>query len=192
MRRASVLVPVIALGVAVSGCGPVNSQYMPSVVAPGELLVSYHDRFEISSPSGLVATGPRFAGLEHAVRCVPRARQHAGDAHSAAVTGTVLSALGGSLAVIGLGGLAGLAFMNKDKTLMGGLLGAGVGVEVLGLTLAGIGVSFRIDANGHAVDAVNYYNDAVGSLGGSCDPLPAPAPAPAPEPAPEPEPLPAP
>ena len=31
-------------------------------------------------------------------------------------------------------------------------------------------VKLKLDATGHAVDAANYYNDAVGSAGGSCAP----------------------
>jgi hypothetical protein len=51
---------------------------------------------------------------------------------------------------------------------MAALFTAGIAVEVLGLVLGAVGRSYKTDANGHAVDAVNHYNDSVGSQGGSC------------------------
>jgi hypothetical protein len=43
-------------------------------------------------------------------------------------------------------------------------------MQLLGLLLVGGGAQAKVNANGHAVDAVNHYNDAVGSRGGSCAP----------------------
>ncbi|MBV8201017.1 MAG: hypothetical protein JOZ15_10390 [Acidobacteria bacterium] len=44
-------------------------------------------------------------------------------------------------------------------------------MQLLGLALVGGGAQAKVDANGHAVDAMNYYNDAVGALGATCDDL---------------------
>jgi hypothetical protein len=48
------------------------------------------------------------------------------------------------------------------------MLAAGLGGAITGVVLAAIGRHEKNVANGHAVDAMNYYNDAVGSLGGTC------------------------
>ena len=90
-----------------------------------------------------------------------------------------------------LGSLGGLAVYDKDPNLAAGILGVGVAAAVTGVVLAAIGRNQKNVANGHAVDAMNYYNDEVGSYGGTCKrpaaPLPevqaAPRPA-TPEPAP--------
>lgn len=119
--------------------------------------------------------GPRWAGLEAYVRCVPRAARAAAGAASAGTTAVVLSALGASLGVASLGGFAGFA-VDEGKHL-GAFLGVGVGVAVLGAVLAGLSRTSKNRANGQAIDAMNLYNDSVGSLGATCDDLTYPAPA---------------
>ncbi|MBI4953214.1 MAG: hypothetical protein HY908_14370 [Myxococcales bacterium] len=205
MRRLALCLPVLAA----LGCGTGSTSYTPSVLAAGELTLRYHDAVEVWSPTGKVAEGARFAGLADEVACVPDALRHAEAAETYGQTGAGLTIAGATLAVVGLGGLGGLAFYGKDDTALAAMLGAGVASEVLGLVLAAVGRSMKNDANGHAVDAVNYYDDAVGSVGNRCRgsaveraPLPpnavplgdpsAPEPPPAPTLAPPPAPSPAP
>ena len=69
-------------------------------------------------------------------------------------------------------------------------VGGGLALATVGAVLSGLGQRMRNSANGHAIDAMNFYNDAVGSLGATCDDLRYPPPAgPAPE-VPAQEPLP--
>ncbi|HNN97929.1 MAG TPA: hypothetical protein PKI03_36950, partial [Pseudomonadota bacterium] len=46
----------------------------------------------------------------------------------------------------------------------------------VGLTLSIVSWRLKNHANGHAHDAVNFYNDSVGSLGATCDDLSYPSP----------------
>jgi hypothetical protein len=185
--KAAVIAATMLLAPALAGCGTGLSTYQPKLVAQGELLLRYDNHFEIYTADRPVAQGIRYAGLADFVRCVPNAHRHAEEAQSDGATGYGLSIAGGALAVVGLGGLSGLAFYEKDTTTMAALLGAGIGLEVVGLVMAIVSRGYKASANGHAVDAVNYYNDAVGSLGGSCDrPVPAAPPASAPPASPSP------
>ena len=58
--------------------------------------------------------------------------------------------------------------MNKNNTTMGAFFGVGIGVELAALALVVAGRGNEMSASGHAVDAMNYYNDAVGSTGQGC------------------------
>ena len=60
-----------------------------------------------------------------------------------------------------------------------GLLGAGLGAAVVGIVLAATSRPLRNHGHGHAIDALNYYNDAIGSVGGTCA-VPPPAASPPP------------
>lgn len=186
VRRAHALFALAATAAlaSLSGCSAATTRYDARVVAPGELTLRYNDGVELWAAGRPVARGLAYAGLPEFVRCVPRAEEHARAARTSGAAAVTLSVFGGALAVGGLGGLAGFAFADKNRSLEYGLLGAGVGVEVLGLILAGIGRQYKVDANGHAVDAMNFYNDQVGSLGGSCS-QPAPVAAPPPVEAPD-------
>jgi len=62
---------------------------------------------------------------------------------------------------------------------MTGLLVGALIVEAIAIGLGAGSLGAKAHANGHALDAVNFYNDALGSSGGSCRNLSAPAPAPA-------------
>ncbi|MFO0755558.1 MAG: hypothetical protein U0359_03655 [Byssovorax sp.] len=179
MKRASIFAPLAFASLALAGCSHGLTTYTPKLVAQDELLLRYDDHFEVYTAERPVAEGVRYTGLADFVRCVPDAHRHALAAESDGATGFGLSVAGGTSAVLGLGGLSGLAFYNnKDSTPMVALLGGGIALEVAGLVMAILSRGYKGTANGHAVDAVNYYNDALGSLGGSCDrPLPA-APAP--------------
>lgn len=164
---------VIALSGALFGCAPGLSRYLPAVVARGELLVRYDDGVELWAGGQPVASGPRYHGLPAFVRCVPDAQRHAQEAVDAGAEGLGYSVTGGALAVVGLGGLAGLAFKDRNDTVMAAFFVTGIGVEVLGVIFAGLARGAKLSAIGHAIDAANYYNDAVGSLGGSCSDPPA-------------------
>jgi hypothetical protein len=50
-------------------------------------------------------------------------------------------------------------------------LGAWSGGGRIGLTLSALSWREKNQANGHALDAMNHYNDAVGSLGSNCQDL---------------------
>ena len=159
---------VVAVSAALlGGCGSGLTMVEPRLLAPHELTLRYDNEFQVWSPSGEVASGVRYSGLRDYVGCVPDAARHAAEAESAGDTAVGLTVAGITLGVGGMAGLAGLAYQDKPDVMAGLLLG-GIGVEVLGLVLAAVGRTYKVDANGHAVDAVNYYNDAVGSLGGRC------------------------
>ena len=178
--RSASLSFLLVLGPALAGCGTGFTVYSPKLVAQGELLLRYDNRFEIYTADRPVAEGVRYAGLADFVRCVPDAHRHAKEAEEDGSLGYGLSIAGGASAILGLGGLSGLAFYSdKTKTTtMGALLGGGIALEVAGLLMAIVSRGYKASANGHAVDALNYYNDAVGSLGGSCDRPVAPVPEP--------------
>jgi hypothetical protein len=173
------LAVAVGAGGLLSGCSVATTRYDAQMVARGELILRYNDGYEMWSAGRPVTHGVRYKGLPKFVRCVPLAHQHALEARADGTTAVTLSVLGGVFAVGGLGGLAGLAFKDENPSAMYGLLLGGVGMEVLGLVLASVGRSYKVSANGHAVDAMNYYNDEVGSLGGSCnDAAPRPRPYP--------------
>jgi len=165
----------LALGL-LAGCGHGVTSYAPQLRAQGELTLHYDDGFSMSAEGKEVAAGNGWNGLTDYVKCVPRAREHAESAETAGAASTVLSILGGSIGVASLGSLGGLAvYKENDPDLALSILGVGVAAAVTGVVLAAIGRNEKNVANGHAVDAMNYYNDAVGSYGGTCR-KPAPKP----------------
>ncbi len=181
--KAPSLLALGALAAGLLGCGTGLTQYSPKLVAQDELWLRYDNRFEIYAGDRLISEGYRHTGLASFVRCVPEAHRHAEASASDGATGYGLSIAAGASAIVGLGGLSGLAFYDKNTTTMAALLGGGIGLEVAGRVMAIRARGYKASANGHAVDALNHYNDALGSQGGSCDrPLPAAAPA-APAPA---------
>ncbi len=166
MRRAALLLALL------SGCSAV-SQYQPRVLARGELTVRYDEVFELWSGGKRVSRGLTWTGLEDHVECVPLAREHARMARVAGQSALAFSILGGTLGVLALGGLVGLA----DKAHQWEWLGSGLASGAAGLGFAIAGHALRPRANGHAIDAHNFYNDAVGSLGATCADLKYPPPA---------------
>jgi hypothetical protein len=171
--RTSCGAALLAAAVAcASGCGSGFTNYPPRVLAPNELTLRYENEFQVWAPDGMVARGVRYDGLAEYVRCVPDAHRHAVEAESAGSAAVGMTVAGGVLAVGGLAGLGGLAFKDKDPAVMAAFFTAGISAEVIGLVLAAVGRAKKTDANGHAVDAVNYYNDAVGSEGRGCGPGP--------------------
>jgi len=176
-------VAIVGLSAALAaGCGSGLTVVQPRVLGPHELALQYDNEFQIVSPQGMVASGVRYSGLTSYVQCVPKAREHAIAAEVSGQAAVGMTIAGMTLGIGGLAGLAGLAYQDKPDVMTGFLL-AGLGAEIVGLVLTAVGRSTKVDANGHAVDAMNYYNDAVGSRGGRCGPrgmeIPkAPAPAP--------------
>jgi hypothetical protein len=161
------LVVVVAL---VGGCA--ETQYPPQVVARGELTLRYHGAYEMWGGGRRVARGLGWAGLTEYVGCVPAARAHAMAARSAGRAALGLSIAGGVIGGAALGGLIGLVDTDHQWQWLGG----GLAMAAAGVVLAGIGRMERNAANGHAVDAMNHYNDAVGALGATCDDLTYPPP----------------
>jgi hypothetical protein len=160
---------------ATLGCAAVGPAYQPRLVARGELTLGYDGRFEMYAGDRPLTQGLRWDGLEGYVRCVPAAARQAQGASSSGTAAIVLAALGGSLGLVSLGGLAGFAV--DDGKHLAAFLGTGVGLAVVGTLLAGLSRQLRNQANGQAVDAMNLYNDSVGSLGATCADLTYPAPA---------------
>jgi hypothetical protein len=163
----------LALVWAPMGCGSAATGYTPRYVAPGELTLRYDDGLEVYAGRGFLTDSPDFDGLSDYVRCVPRAAEHAATAEEQGTAAIGTNIAGVSLGVAGIGGLSGLAYLGDNDSLGIALLGSGVAAGLLGLSMVLVSRSLRNSANGHAVDATNYYNDRVGALGGSCDrPLP--------------------
>jgi len=148
-----------------AGCA--DTHYTPLVVARGELILSNHDGLQLHAGGHRVARAMSWRGLDRFVRCVPRAHENAAAAERDGSASVALAWLGGSFGVLALGGLVGVA----DQDHLWEWLAGGVASGVLGLAFAASSRMLRNRANGHAVDAMNFYNDAVGSLGATCDDL---------------------
>jgi hypothetical protein len=170
-RSTGILVPA---ALSLSGCAHGATAYTPVLRARGELVLSYDDGFTMSAGGREVASGSTWYGLTDNVRCVRKARDHAESAEQAGSAALGLTYTGMILAFSSLSSLGGLYFLDPPSGepnygLTGGILAAGLGVSVTGLILAAIGKHEKTVANGHSLDAMNYYNDAVGSRGGTCD-----------------------
>jgi hypothetical protein len=164
-RIASSVVGLSAMMLA--GCGSGLTVVEPRIVGPHELTLRYDNEFQVHSPQGLVATGVRYDGLLEYVHCVPEAAKQAEGAQGAGNTAVGLTITGLTLGVGGVAGFAGLNYTDKPD-IMWPLLLTGLGAEIVGLVLTAVGRTMKVEANGRAVDAVNFYNDAVGSRGGRC------------------------
>lgn len=164
--RAGLLLTSATVAVAAaSGCA--TSNYAPQVVARGELTVRYDGGFELAAAGRPVAKGLTYRGLDHYVRCVPEAHKHAQQAHTAGGAAIAMSVLGGLLGAAGLTSIIALVDTDHWKQWLGG----GMGAATLGLTFSILSWRYKNHANGHAIDAMNFYNDSVGSLGATCDDL---------------------
>lgn len=158
---------LLVVVVAITGCRTPQTAFQPTRVAPGELTLRYSGDAEVWAGGSKVA-GKDWALLDH-VWCVPAAEQHAERAESAASRALALKWLAGGVSLLGgIGGLASINFKGKDDTAMLGLLVGAATAQVVALTFGFLSVSARYQANGHGVDAVNLYNDAVGFSGGAC------------------------
>jgi hypothetical protein len=194
MRRFTLGISACALGL-LSGCGSGLTTYNPQLRAQGELTLRYDNGFSMTAEGQEVASGLSWSGLTDYVECVPQAKKHAKSAERNGGAAIALSWVGAGLGLASLGSLGALAIYDKDKPEPAlQILAAGLGGAITGVILAAIGRHEKNVANGHAVDAMNYYNDAVGSRGGTCkkpppqlpevEPTPPPPPASAPPAAP--------
>lgn len=170
--RACAALVVAALSTSCLG-GCASTQYAPQVVARGELTLRYDGGFQIYAGRDKLSHGLTYPRLAEYVRCVPQAQEHARRAQSSGRGAVATSVLGGVLGAAGLVGLVGLA----DQDRIGLWLGGGLALSTVGLTFSIISWRLKNHANGHALDAVNFYNDAVGSLGATCQDLSYPPPA---------------
>lgn len=156
------------------GCANTISQYQPRRVAQGELILQYDGAFAMYAGGKRVARGLTYKGLSPFVVCVPTAHEQARLAERDGRVAVGFSATGGSLGAVSLGLLAGAIADGDNRWAW---LGSGLVTATIGVLFAGFGRKFRNSANGHAVDALNFYNDSVGSLGARCNDLTYPAPA---------------
>lgn len=150
-----------------------SSHYTPAIAARGELIVIQRRGPRIYAAGEEIGRSPTFSRLPDYVRCVPDAEVHAVQARRAGRAARAFSILG---ATFGLGAFMGFAALADRDHAAGWLIGAiGSGITGFGFSLAGF--RDKRQANGHALDAVNFYNDAVGSLGATCSDLVYPPPA---------------
>lgn len=149
---------------AVLGSACASTNYEPYHLHPDELVLSQEGSLTLRNRGDVIAQEPQWSGLVEHVDCVPEAGRHARRARRHGRTATALAVIGGALGVASLVGVAGIPFVKRDPDKAGALIGAGLGVGVLGIGLAGGARHHRTLANGNAVDAMNYYNDDV--LGG--------------------------
>lgn len=152
---------------ATGGTGCATSQYTQQVVARGELSLRYDGQFELSTAGQPVARGLLYRGLAQHVRCVEEARVHAKQAATNGRLAIASSVIGG---VMGVGGLLPLVAFADQTNWVAWVVG-GLAADVVGLSFAILSWRSKNHANGHAIDAMNYYNDRVGSLGATCDDL---------------------
>jgi hypothetical protein len=183
---AFLLLGTTALGL-LAGCGAAT-KYTPQLRAEGELTLHYDNGFSMHAEGQEIASGVTWGGLTEYVQCVPMAKRHARSAESYGGGAVALSWIGAGIGLGSLGSLGGLAVYEQDKDLAAGILGIGVAAAITGVVLAAVGRNMKHDANGHAIDAMNYYNDQVGSYGGTCKKPVAPPPAVEPQKPPPPEP----
>lgn len=151
------------------------TQYEPRLVARGEITLRYDVIRGLEPWAGrqrITSPWIGYGGLQAYVRCVPAAKRHAKRAQAGAV-GSMLSTFGSAvLSGLGIGfsvrQLDDQTIYNQDATNI--LFGVGS----LSLLLLRE-IVFVPLARSNLLDAVNYYNDAVGSLGATCvDPTPEP------------------
>lgn len=163
---------ILTLGalLTATGCTYAPTLRRPAHVAEHELVLTYEDGYVVSAEGHEIARAYEYKGLSEYVRCVPYARAHADQAERAGAAAVPLQIAGGVTAFAGLGGLSGIAYLGKNDGLAAGLLLGGFALQLVGLALVGGGAKAKVDANGHAIDAMNYYNDQVGSRGRSCSP----------------------
>ena len=139
------------------------------------------DDLEVRVGGQMVARSPTYQGLASYVRCVPRARTEAAKATRYGKTGRFLSYAG---TAVFWSSLAFGAFGNAFAVLSGpdcGHLGCAETIltitnsMVIGVTLGKImellGSDYQGTAHGRVQNAVNLYNDSLGTLGAGCEDL---------------------
>ena len=151
-----------------SGCA--KSYYVPYGLEAGELYVTQDGGLKIADANGTVALEPGYAELVARVGCDADADEHARQARR---HGRVTRGLGVTGAAMGIGSLAafaGIPFIHDEPKKAAAIIGTSLGIGLVGLGLALGSRRHRVQANGHAVDAVNYYNDALTRSGSRCRP----------------------
>lgn len=166
------LATTVALTTTVIGCGHGATRYTPQLRARGELVLSYDDGFTMEAEGREIASSSSWSGLRDYVECVPKAEDHADSAEYYGSSALGLTYTGAIVGLAGLGGLSGIYFFTDDGgqdygTGAAVLLG-GLALSAIGFIMAAVGKHHKTLASGHALDAMNYYNDAVGSRGGTC------------------------
>jgi hypothetical protein len=158
------------LAVSLTACGGYQSQYVRQSAPAGELVWRYDSHLQVTRNGRVVAEGGDWAGLPEVVSCVPRARDWASTATSRHRTGTLLlwAGLIGMLGGLAVGSVVALSDTSSTDNLLGGVAIIGGGL-VFGLATAPTGAYFRGTADARGIDAVNFYNDQVGS-GAACRP----------------------
>jgi hypothetical protein len=165
MRIPFTVVPLLCT--LVMGCGALTT-HTPKMVVEHELTLRYDDGLRVFAGHDPLSAAPTFEGLSHHVRCVPPAETHALEAQRQGRKGEALRIAGIVLGSLGLASLTGLAAYDTEPTAAWASVGIGGALSLIAVGLAGASVTARLAAQGNAVDAVNHFNDAVGSVGGQC------------------------
>lgn len=169
-----------------SGCSVYR--YEPKLLARGEMTVrsSWHGVEFYAGGQRRARSLGMYSGLTEYLGCVPQAAIYARRAENTSIATALLG--GGAL----LFGLLGFGYLIRDaitpdsysfsdcvpdemgqmRCLVQGsgqpLSGRAFGLALTGTLMASAAIALRYRATGQALDAMNYYNDSVGSLGATC------------------------
>ena len=158
----------LCAGLLLASCS--NTRYVSRHVARGELTLGVRagglEIYRGAEHQRIASSWGRWQGLEEYVRCAKKAQAHAKQAES---HGNPIANVG--IALVGLLGGGGFFWGGVAADNNGVLLGIGTIFSAISVGAAILIAQERNVANGHAVDAMNYYNDAVGSLGATCKDL---------------------
>lgn len=168
-RRWRVCSLLISASIVATSLGCAGStSYVPQHVAPGELILRYDGGIQVYAGREQLTEGPRYTDLHAYVRCVPQAADHAERAAKHGEAGVGLAWSGGVMGALSLASLGGLTVIEDQPEVGFAILGTGLVVGAIAVSLAASSRTQRNQAHGNALDAINYYNDAVGSTGASC------------------------
>lgn len=151
----------VATAMLVFSCGCAQTFYPAQHVSPDELVLGQDGGLRLVSGEQTIAREPTWSGIEGRISCDERAVQHARAARRHGRRARALAIAGGVLGVASLAAFAGIPFIRRDPSTAGAIIGSSLGVGMIGLSLSLGSRQQRILANGNAVDAMNYYNDAV-------------------------------
>jgi hypothetical protein len=142
-------------------CGCAQTYYPAQQLAPDELVLGQDGGLRLISRDETIASEPTWAGIEARVGCDPKAAVHARAARRHGRRARALAIVGGVLGVASLAAFAGIPFIQREPKKAGAIIGSSLGVGMIGISLSFGSRQQRILANGNAVDAMNYYNDAL-------------------------------
>lgn len=166
MRHALVFV-FTTNAIMANGC---SSRYVPTLTARGELTVQVSPYRGLEFWAGrkrIAQTATGYRGLSDYVYCVPLASAHARKAETLGKTALAFSALAAVSAMVGVvHSVVGLTSPQVGDPQMERLYGL-YGAFSVGLLTTRDWVLVP-HGMGNALDAANYYNDAVGSFGATC------------------------